>query len=96
MDVVIAEGWLSWAEEDVDAAMEQLPYLKYYKTEEHPFDTRSYRTGSYDIKHEHERGEVLTIQSKKHRISYDIYQIFGMQIVAGEAPKEKGNELSVG
>ena len=95
MDVVIAEGWLSWAEEDVDAAMEQLPYLKYYKTEEHPFDTRSYRTGSYNIKHEHERGEVLTIQSKKHRISYDIYQIFGMQIVAGEAPKEKGNEQSV-
>ena len=50
---MIAEGWLSWAEEDVDAAMEQLPYLKYYKTEERPFDTRSYRTGSYNIKHEH-------------------------------------------
>jgi hypothetical protein len=95
LDVVIAEGWLSWAEEEVDPVMEQIPYIKYYKTENHPFDPRSYHTGTYEIWHDDDKGERQTIKSKIHVISNDAYRVYGLQLVAGEAPKESGNELNI-
>ena len=95
MDVVIADGWLSWAEEEVDPVMEQIPYIKYYKTENHPFDPRSYHTGTYEIWHDDDKGERQTIKSKIHVISNDAYRVYGLQLVAGEAPKESGNELNI-
>ena len=95
MDVVIAEGWLSWTEEEVDPVMEQIPYIEYYKTENHPFDRRSYHTGTREVWHDDDKGERQTIECKIHEISYDAYRVYGLQLVAGEAPKESGNAQNI-
>ena len=95
MDVVIAEGWMSWSEEEVDPVMEQIPFIEYYKTEDHPFDSRSFLSGTREIWHDDDKGERQTIESKIHEISYDAYRVYGLQLLAGEAPKESGNEQNV-
>ncbi|MBO5796620.1 MAG: FtsX-like permease family protein [Bacteroides sp.] len=95
MDVVIAAGWISWTEEEVDPIMEQIPYIEYYKTENHPFDPQSYHTGTYEIWHDDDKGERQTIECKIHDISYDAYRVYGLQLMAGEAPKESGNAQNI-
>ena len=95
MDVVIAEGWISWCEEEVDPVMEQIPFIEYYKTEYHPFDSRSLKSGTREIWHDDDKGERQSIESKIHEISYDAYRVYGLQLVAGEAPKESGNEQNI-
>lgn len=92
MDVVVGSGWIGWTEEDVDVVMEQIPYLEYYKTKDLPFTT-SY--SAYDFMCEDEKGEINKIESKRYRISYNAYRVFELQLVAGEAPKENGDELNV-
>ena len=92
MDVVVDSGWIGWTEEDVDVVMEQIPYLEYYKTKDLPF-TSSY--SAYDFMYEDEKGEINKIESKRYRISYNAYRVFELQLVAGEAPKENGDELNV-
>ena len=92
MDVVVGSGWIGWTEEDVDVVMEQIPYLEYYKTKDLPFTT-SY--SAYDFMYEDEKGEINKIESKRYRISYNAYRVFELQLVAGEAPKENGDELNV-
>lgn len=88
MDIVIAEGWISFTEKDVDTAMEQLPFIEYYKTKHIPFPAISYKLADYNVMHEDDKGEVHTIPSKAYHISIDAFQVFGMQIVAGELPTE--------
>jgi len=91
MDVVIAEGWISQTKEEVDPVMEEIPYIRYYKTEQYPFDT-SFRYGSANISFEDEKGEIQSIESKNYPISLDAYTVFGMQTIAGKSPTETDHE----
>ena len=95
LDVIISEGWTTWAErptEEIDRVMEEIPYINYYKTENYPFDARTIRYGSTNIKYENEREEEQTINGTRYRISHDAYRVYGLQVVAGEMPSESNTE----
>ena len=91
MDVVVAEGWITQTNEEVDPMMEEIPYIRYYKTENYPFDT-SIRYGNSNISFEDEKGEIHSIESKNYSISLDAYTVFGMQTIVGKSPTETDHE----